>query len=441
MIHSAQANVSSSTRGLDEFEIEGFYCFLTESGDVELRNSNGDYTGSLTVPPTITYNGETYTVVSAILSGDMASISLPSTLKTLSVSYCDNITTLEIPSSVTKVTNLSSNNSLEEVIMHPGILEIGSMSSNPKLKTLDMPNTVLEWGGCPDCTSLESIRLSDSLTRIIRLSFANCPLLKEIVIPNSVEEIREWAMTGCTGLQSITFGTNLNTVHSNSFVMEGEIIPVEKVYVNCINVPRDLTLSFPLIEEIYLGNTVKTVELGAFSFKNLKVLDFGTSVEEIGIMAFEHCTGLEILTFPSSIKLIDENAFYDWPDLKSLYLPESVETLGSWAFMGSEDLESVTVASAIPPAAVEDTFSEESYQKATLYVPETAIETYKSTYPWSLFFKIMPDNDSGVEVIMKPTAEEVVYDLQGRRVGMYGTMREILPKGVYVVGGKKVIFK
>lgn len=102
----------------------------------------------LTIPSTLTSNGETYTVTSI---GEWA------------FSDCDELKGITIPDSVTEIGN----------------------------------NAFLR------CKSLESITIPNSVTEIGNGAFCECISLKIVDIPNSVTEIGYGAFAGCDNLAEV----------------------------------------------------------------------------------------------------------------------------------------------------------------------------------------------------------------------------------------------
>ena len=82
---------------------------------------------------------------------------------------------------------------------------------------------------------------------------------------------------------------------------------------------------------------------------------------------------------------------------------------------------------------------------STIYVPnEDILLAYEAVAPWSYYNITIVESgadDTGIEAVEmegETMSNAPVYDLNGRLVGRKDQMHH-LPKGVYVVGGKKII--
>lgn len=62
-----------------------------------------------------------------------------------------------------------------------------------------------------DCTSLQSLVLPNSITRIENYAFSNCALLQQIQIPKGVEQIVKTPFFGCSSLEQITLPEGVKT--------------------------------------------------------------------------------------------------------------------------------------------------------------------------------------------------------------------------------------
>ena len=86
---------------------------------------------------------------------------------------------------------------------------------------------------------------------------------------------------------------------------------------------------------------------------------------------------------------------------------------------------------------VTDAFQGSPIEQASLYVPVSMIELYKSLEPWRNFGSIVPlDDVDGVVSIHKDCSDSTpIFDLQGRR------LMQKPAKGMYIQDGKKVVVK
>ncbi|MDE6693876.1 MAG: hypothetical protein K2K05_10870, partial [Muribaculaceae bacterium] len=79
-------------------------------------------------------------------------------------------------------------------------------------------------------------------------------------------------------------------------------------------------------------------------------------------------------------------------------IPNSVTTIRTDAFRSCTSLTSVFYNTMEPIKVYTSIFDSGTYSDATLYVPESAVETFKKTQPWSKFRNIQAyDFISGIE--------------------------------------------
>ena len=127
--------------------------------------------------------------------------------------------------------------------------------------------------------------------------FAGCRNITDIIIPDNVKSINNYAFNNCTGLVSITIPDSVTSI--GSFAFEG-----------C---------------------------------SGLTSVTIGDSVTSIGQSAFKGCSGLTSITIPDSVTSIGDCAFYDCSGLTSIAIPDSVTSIGSCVFSGCSSLESITI--------------------------------------------------------------------------------------------------
>lgn len=76
-----------------------------------------------------------------------------------------------------------------------------------------------------------------------------------------------------------------------------------------------------------------------------------------------------------------------------------------------------------------------------LYVPEGSVDKYKAAPVWKEFKNILPiKTATGIQGVSQTDEGPFdVYNLNGRKVKSQATSLDGLPRGIYIVKGKKVM--
>ena len=320
----------------------------------------------------------------------LASINLPESITMIgsrAFEGCSNLTSIDIPNSVTEIENdaFAYCTSLTSVNIPNSVtkIEFAVFSGCTSLTSINIPNSItkIEYAVFSGCTSLTSINIPNSVTAIESLAFNNCTSLTSIDIPNSVTRLADQIFRGCTSLASVNLSNSITKIES-------------AVFSGCtslasINLPESITM------------------IGSRAFEgcsNLTSIDIPNSVTEIENDAFAYCTSLTSIDIPESVTTIKEKVFYGCTNLVSATIPSKIATLitkvpygltsykdVSAVFAECTTLKKVYVKSVNPPAIKYDTFSEYSYDYATLYVPEGCKEAYLEHSGWQKFKTIVEE--------------------------------------------------
>ena len=283
---------------------------------------------------------------------------------------------------------------------------------------------------------LTELVIPDSIKEIKNHAFSGCSSLTNVIIPNSVTSIGSSAFRDCSGLTSLTIPNSVTSIGSGVFsgriaLRELRIEDGETTLSLGINsyessgIGDGLFYDCPL-ETLYLGRKLfySTGEGYGYSpFYNnssLKTVTVGNNVTSIEDYAFTNCSGLTSVTIPNSVTSIGGHAFEGCSGLTKVIIGSSVKTIGNYAFANIERLAKIYLLNNTPPTcASENIFNMVNKDKCTLYVPLGTAEDYKTTYVWWDFNNIIEKEMSGIEETLIDGYEDEhaeFYNLQGAKV-------------------------
>ena len=473
-----------------------------ESVTVTFQNEDSpgysDISGALEIPPSVSHEGVTYAVTTigdyAFRGcGSLTSLSIPESVTSIgeyAFLHCSGLTgELIIPNSIISIgqsaffgcvgfTSLAIGNSVASI----GSCAFYNFSG---LTSVTIPNSVTSIGSSAfyGCYSLTKTEISD-ISAWCRISFGTAdsnPLvfakhlylngseIKELVIPNSVTEIGNYAFCNCSGLTSVTIPNSVMRIGDLAFegcsgltsivVETGNGIYDSRENCNAIIKSSDNQLILGC-KNTMIPNTVTSI--GDYAFEvcsGLTSIDIPNSVTSIGYSAFSSCNGLTSVTIPNSVTEIGKRAFWGCYNLTNLLwnakncssngnmitsgivsatigdeveilpdnfvreskiieitIPNSVKSIGSYAFYDCRGLTSVTNHASTPQTIDDYIFYGVDMANCRLCVWHESIDAYKAANIW-MYFDIQDlGGVEGVEADAEAKTVEGYYNLQGVRI-------------------------
>ena len=216
-------------------------------------------------------------------------------------------------------------------------------------KEIVIPDSVtdIEQYAFEGCTSLSDITLPDSLTSIGLSAFESCTALTDIALPDSLTYIDGFAFANCTSLKTVTVPASVTFIGGWAFgyYFEDGNIDARVAFDDfTINYTKHTAGHLYAVENgftdegclIYTVNADGTLEIDKY-VGNDTIFEIpaeigGKKVTSIGYKAFENRTSLTSVTIPDSVTDIGFQAFHNCTSLKSVTIPASVTTIDNYAF-------------------------------------------------------------------------------------------------------------
>ena len=395
----ASAIATSLSAAAYSFESAGIYYNITGDNTVEVTYSdrnNNTYSGSISIPETVTNNGTEYSVTtigesafkgSAVTSVSMPegitiigfeafsgcqnleSVALPESLTTLGIRTfggCQSLKTIKIPSGVRAIPSSCFNgcSSLESVTIPEGVTSIeGSAFWSCNLNALTLPEsleTIGSYAFCNNCV-LKSVNIPAKVKTIESDAFYNCGLT-ELVIPEEVQTIDNYAFCN-NPLKKLTLPSTITSIGSGAFLNNYSL---QSITCNATTPPS-------LGENAFNHNISTTVKVplssiaayrqaeGWKNFTNYyggEVIADGITyrIDENDAMVAAAEATLTEANIPSSVEFegnqypvikINDEVFSGNTNLTSVTLPESLTTLGDRAFYTCKSLKTIKIPSGV----------------------------------------------------------------------------------------------
>lgn len=291
----------------------------------------------VTIPSTIEYAGETYTVTK--IYGN-------------AFNDCQSLTTVNFPNTLTEIHGWAFYNclSLSSITIPDGLTYIGEYAFHDckALTSATLPNSITEMREGIFCrTALTSITLPNNLTRLESRMFEDCQDLKSVTIPNTITSIGNSAFLRCKSLTTITLPNSITSLGSSTFQ--------ECISLKSINIPNNIATiesetfrSCRSLESVIIPNSVTRINTWAFAYcESLKSFVMPNSVTSTENYIFYECRSLTSLTLSNSLTRIERDICQHCSALESIIIPDGVESIGGYAFYGCSSLKSIAIPNSV----------------------------------------------------------------------------------------------
>ena len=380
-----------------------YSCETTDKGTAEITCIVADDSvTAVSVPSSIAHGGQTYKVTelffsSGIVAKNVEQLTLPDTLENVRGWYFRKfvkVKELHIPGSIKDFScTLQNAGSLEKLYFDEGVEKISANSMVTGCKSLseiDLPSTLKmisgpnAFGGATaltsiefpkdvafadtitgllkGCTSLTSVSLPASVTKIPSHMFDGCTSLTSVTALSEIESIGDGAFQNCSSLTGIDFPGTLTSIGSSAFQGCASLVSVPNLskvtnmgwgaFYNCKKLRASVDLS-----------SLQSVPGYAFCYAPVKIVGLCDSLQSIGDWAFIWSN--VAVQLPETLEKIGNYAFYGGTLPEQLSIPDSVTSVGTAAFSGVDGVKDVAIGRGLTeiPSRM---FDDSTVQKITI---------------------------------------------------------------------------
>lgn len=401
------ATESRTAYTAEQFEItqDGvtYSCETTDKGTAEITCIVADDSvTAVSVPSSIAHGGQTYKVTelffsSGIVAKNVEQLTLPDTLENMRGWYFRKfvkVKELHIPGSIKDFScTLQNAGSLEKLYFDEGVEKISANSMVTGCKSLseiDLPSTLKmisgpsAFGGATaltsiefpkdvafadtitgvlkGCTSLTSVSLPASVTKIPSHMFDGCTSLTSVTALSEIESIGDGAFQNCSSLTGIDFPGTLTSIGSSAFQGCASLVSVPNLskvtnmgwgaFYKCKKLRASVDLS-----------SLQSIPGYAFCYAPVKIVGLCDSLQSIGDWAFIWSN--VAVQLPETLEKIGNYAFFRGTLPEQLSIPDSVTSVGTAAFSGVDGVKDVTIGRGLTKIP-RDMFDGSTVQKITI---------------------------------------------------------------------------
>lgn len=283
--------------------IEGvYYNLVTASKTATVTNGGTAYTGAVTIPATVIWDGVDYNVTSISMEAFKG---------------CGGLTSVSIPGSVAKIGDQAFYNcsGLTSVTIPDGVTSIGNEAFR-------------------NCSNLATVVIGDDVKTIGDYAFYYCRKLSDLTFGKRVETIGTYVFYDCDGLKSVTIPRSITYFGDRAFYYCDNLtaVHITDLVAWCgVKAGGDYANPLDVADHLYLNGA---------EVKDLVIPD---GVKTINNLAFKNCQGLRTVTIPKSVTNINHKAFYNCDNLNTVNIEGNGTDIASYAFAECDNLNTVNI--------------------------------------------------------------------------------------------------
>ena len=393
-----------------DFVVNGIYYKITSSTNKTVGVSQkynafditGDYSGSVTIPSSVYYNGTTYQVTSIQENAfywcpDLTSVVIGDGVTTIGEGAfyrCTGMNEITLGKSVTSVgANAFYFNGTYEVNGQTYLNEVNIICKSLTPPTLASNSFVTNSDYYQNPYNMYRIKVTNPYAKSL---YQAANYWKNFYNINYTQAYDFY--TG--GIYYLITGSNTVKVINKRNSSVGLTSSSDTNYSGNITIPNTAYYSD-------LGKTYNVTAIGDYAFNEVVAINLNSPA---GASVPRAQGALKSVTMGSSVTSIGKEVFRNCTGLTQVTLGSGVTSIGTLAFYGCTALQRVTCQRSTPATIQSNTFDSNHYSTVKVYVPSmSAVNSYKAATYWKNFYTILPNDGTELNYALNAAGSSLSF--------------------------------
>ena len=305
----------------------------------------------------------------------------------LLVKYNGNDVNVEVPYGTIAIADVFADNKTVESVKLPDTVRRimqNAFKGAENLHTVNIPPwlTTIGAGAFSGCGQITSLELPVTLTSIGANAFENCGKLTELRIPDRVKSIPANLAVNSTSLTDIRIPEVVTSINKNAFIGLSGVHVFVFPGSEAENILKGYKYPYSYIqyktEDYIYSKSLTGVQIIRY-LGNSVIVDIPETIDELPVTgistaAFQNNSFVRIINLPGTLQNIGDWAFSYMGNLEYVNMPDGLRRIGNYVFKGSPMLRSLY----FPPKLVHvgDDIFDNQFGFAVCAKAKTKVEIY-----------------------------------------------------------------
>lgn len=252
------------------------------------------------------------------------------------------------------------------------------------VENLVIPDGVQAIGDFAFCgfSGIVSVQIPDSVTQIGKNAFSHCAKLASVTLPKHITTIDIWTFYDCSNLLSVVIPQGVTTILGSAFAECDKLTSItlpdsiqsigDSAFYGC----KNLSAVYVSDLSVWLGIAFETEDAnplcnGADLYINDNIVVELVIPDDVAAVldhAFYHCGSLVSVAVPNHVTAIGSSAFAHCEELAVVELGKGLSHIGAGAFAGCISLPSIVIPDGV--TTISNSMFEDCTSLVSVHIPD-----------------------------------------------------------------------